>query len=90
MLKNFVHFYDLAQRAVDTGDVTWAKVSCISSLLAAEADESLQIRDSASDAIFQLSQMKFESPNTQSEEDINGKFDKIYNDIGETFRRMQE
>ena len=49
-----------------------------------------QIRDTASDAIFQLSQMKFESPNSQSEEDINGKFDKIYNDIGETFRRMQE
>jgi V-type H+-transporting ATPase subunit A len=34
--------------------------------------------------------MKFESPNTQSEEDIKGKFDQLYNEIGETFRRMQE
>ncbi|ORX37708.1 vacuolar membrane ATPase subunit A [Kockovaella imperatae] len=73
MLKNFVYFYDLSQRVIETGDVTWAK-----------------IRDSASDPIYQLSQMKFESPNTQSEEDITGKFDKLYNEIGETFRRMQE
>jgi V-type H+-transporting ATPase subunit A len=34
--------------------------------------------------------MKFESPNTQSEEEILGKFDGLYNEIGETFRRLQE
>lgn len=40
--------------------------------------------------MFKLSQMKFESPNMQSEEDIKGKFDQVYNEILETFRRMQE
>jgi len=40
--------------------------------------------------MYQLSQMKFESPNTQSESDITGKFDQIYNNIQETFRRIQE
>jgi V-type H+-transporting ATPase subunit A len=40
--------------------------------------------------MFKLSQMKFESPNTQSEEDITGKFDQLYNEIQETFRRLQE
>ncbi|WRT69708.1 V-type ATPase, A subunit [Kwoniella shivajii] len=73
MLKNFVAFYDQSQRAVETSDMTFAKV-----------------RDSAADVIFKLSQMKFESPNTQSEQDIQGKFDQLYNEIGETFRRMQE
>jgi len=49
-----------------------------------------QIRDSAGDVIYKLSQMKFESPNTQSEEEITGKFEALYNEIGETFRRLQE
>nr|XP_019009343.1 V-type ATPase, A subunit [Kwoniella pini CBS 10737]OCF48124.1 V-type ATPase, A subunit [Kwoniella pini CBS 10737] len=73
MLKNFVAFYDNSQRAVETSDMTFAKV-----------------RDSAADVMYKLSQMKFESPNTQSEQDIQGKFDQLYNEIGETFRRMQE
>ncbi|WVW86914.1 hypothetical protein I302_108969 [Kwoniella bestiolae CBS 10118] len=73
MLKNFVAFYDQSQRAVETSDMTFAKV-----------------RDSAADVMYKLSQMKFESPNTQSEQDIQGKFDQLYNEIGETFRRMQE
>jgi V-type H+-transporting ATPase subunit A len=40
--------------------------------------------------MYKLSQMKFESPNSQSEEDINGKYDQLYQEIQETFRRMQE
>lgn len=40
--------------------------------------------------MFKLSQMKFESPNSQSEEDIEGKFESLHNEIQETFRRMQE
>lgn len=40
--------------------------------------------------MFKLSQMKFESPNTQSEEEIQAKFDALHNEIGETFRRLQE
>ncbi len=43
MLRNFVAFHDAAQRAVASGDVTFAK-----------------IRESASDIMFKLSQMKFE------------------------------
>ncbi|OXM79007.1 V-type proton ATPase catalytic subunit A [Cryptococcus neoformans Bt63] len=49
-----------------------------------------QVRDATSDIMFKLSQMKFESPNTQSEEEIQAKFDALYNEIGETFRRLQE
>lgn len=49
-----------------------------------------KIRDSASDVIYKLSQQKFESPNTQSEQDITTKFDQLHNEIQETFRRMQE
>jgi len=73
MLRNFVGYYDLSQKAVESGDMTFAK-----------------IRDATTDIAFKLSQMKFESPNTQSEEDITGKFDQLYNEIQETFRRLQE
>lgn len=34
--------------------------------------------------------MKFESPNSQTEADITGKFETLNNEILETFRRMQE
>jgi V-type H+-transporting ATPase subunit A len=34
--------------------------------------------------------MKFEDPNEVSEEDMKAKFEALYNDISETFRRMQE
>ena len=47
MLRNFVAFHDAAQKAVASGDVTFAK-----------------IRDSASDLMFKLSQMKFEVCNS--------------------------
>jgi len=40
--------------------------------------------------MYKLSQMKFESPNTQSEADITAKFEQLNQEIQETFRRMQE
>ena len=40
--------------------------------------------------MYKLSQMKFESPNTQSEEDITGKFEQLHIEIQEAFRRLQE
>ncbi|BEI79519.1 hypothetical protein CcaverHIS002_0100480 [Cutaneotrichosporon cavernicola] len=49
-----------------------------------------KIRDSAADVMHKLSQQKFESPNTQTEQDITAKFDQLNNEIQETFRRMQE
>ncbi|GMK55043.1 hypothetical protein CspeluHIS016_0200990 [Cutaneotrichosporon spelunceum] len=49
-----------------------------------------KIRDSAGDVMFKLSQQKFESPNTQTEQDITTKFDQLNTEIQETFRRMQE
>lgn len=73
MLRNFVAYFDGCQRAVETEDLTFAK-----------------IRDSTSDIMYKLSQMKFESPNTQSEEDITGKFEQLHTEIQEAFRRLQE
>ncbi|TXT10346.1 uncharacterized protein COLE_04280 [Cutaneotrichosporon oleaginosum] len=73
MLKNFMAFNDAAQKAVESGELTFAKV-----------------RDAASDVMYKLSQQKFESPNTQSEQDMTTKFDQLHTEIQETFRRMQE
>ncbi|EKM55777.1 uncharacterized protein PHACADRAFT_28793 [Phanerochaete carnosa HHB-10118-sp] len=48
-----------------------------------------KIRDSASDLMFKLSQMKFESP-TQGKDSIKAKMDALYNEIQERFRQMVE
>jgi len=47
------------------------------------------IRDSASDLMFKLSQMKFESP-SQGEEPIREKLNQLHNEIQEKFRQLQE
>jgi V-type H+-transporting ATPase subunit A len=73
MLRNFVAYFDGCQRAVETEDLTFAK-----------------IRDATSDIMYKLSQMKFESPNSQSEDEIAGKFDQLHTEIQEAFRRLQE
>jgi len=48
-----------------------------------------QIRDSASDLMFKLSQMKFESP-SQGEGIIKEKLDNLHNEIQDKFRQMHE
>ena len=40
--------------------------------------------------MYKLSQMKFESPNTQSEDEISSKFDQLHTEMQEAFRRLQE
>jgi V-type H+-transporting ATPase subunit A len=53
-----------------------------------DADD--QIRDATSDVIFKLSQMKFEDPNSSSEQEIQGRLDALSKEIEETFRRINE
>ncbi|GJE97067.1 V-type ATPase [Phanerochaete sordida] len=48
-----------------------------------------KIRESASDLMFKLSQMKFESP-TEGKDSIKTKMDALYNEIQERFRQMVE
>ncbi|EJU05302.1 vacuolar ATP synthase catalytic subunit A [Dacryopinax primogenitus] len=48
-----------------------------------------KVRDNASDIMFRLSQMKFESP-SQGEEPIKKKYDALYNDIQDKFRQIME
>ncbi|EGN96132.1 hypothetical protein SERLA73DRAFT_59414 [Serpula lacrymans var. lacrymans S7.3] len=48
-----------------------------------------KIKDSASDLMFKLSQMKFESP-SQGQEPITQKLDALYTEIQDKFRQMVE
>ncbi|KAG5221755.1 H(+)-transporting V1 sector ATPase [Salix suchowensis] len=48
-----------------------------------------KIKDSASDVMFKLSQMKFESP-SQGKEPIKEKLDTLYSEIQDKFRQMAE
>ncbi|KAI9510371.1 V-type ATPase [Russula earlei] len=47
------------------------------------------IKDSASDIMFKLSQMKFESP-SQGKESVKGKLDTLHHEITEKFRTISE
>ncbi|KAK0502893.1 ATP synthase alpha/beta family, nucleotide-binding domain-containing protein [Armillaria luteobubalina] len=48
-----------------------------------------QIKDSAGDLMFKLSQMKFESP-SQGKEDVKSKLDALYVEIQDKFRQLAE
>ncbi|KAK0210407.1 ATP synthase alpha/beta family, nucleotide-binding domain-containing protein [Desarmillaria ectypa] len=48
-----------------------------------------QIKDSAGDLMFKLSQMKFESP-SQGKEDVKSKLDALYTEIQDKFRQLAE
>ncbi|KAJ7490035.1 ATP synthase alpha/beta family, nucleotide-binding domain-containing protein [Mycena galericulata] len=74
MLKCFVGFHDAAIRAVGQG----------------QGDITFaKIKDNASDLMFKLSQMKFESP-SQGKEPIVQKLDALYTEIQDKFRQMVE
>ncbi|KIL69539.1 hypothetical protein M378DRAFT_20929 [Amanita muscaria Koide BX008] len=72
MLRNFVGYHELAQRAVTQSDLTFVK-----------------IKDSTSDIMFKLSQMKFESP-SQGKESVKRNLDGLYADIQDKFRQLGE
>ncbi|EAU88427.1 endodeoxyribonuclease [Coprinopsis cinerea okayama7 len=48
-----------------------------------------KIKDSTSDLMFKLSQMKFESP-SQGKEDVKGKLDALYAEMQDKFRQLAE
>nr|GAT57572.1 TFP1p-H+-ATPase V1 domain 69 kDa catalytic subunit [Mycena chlorophos] len=74
MLKCFVGFHDAAIRAVSQSQGDITYA---------------KIKDSASDLMFKLSQMKFESP-SQGKEPIVEKLDALYSEIQDKFRQMAE
>ncbi|KAJ7632286.1 ATP synthase alpha/beta family, nucleotide-binding domain-containing protein [Roridomyces roridus] len=74
MLRCFVAFHDAAIRAISQG----------------QGDITFnKIKDGASDLMFKLSQMKFESP-SQGKEPIVQKLDALYTEIHDKFREMVE
>ncbi|KAF7295176.1 TFP1p-H+-ATPase V1 domain 69 kDa catalytic subunit [Mycena indigotica] len=74
MLKCFVGFHDAAIRAVSQS----------------QGDITFaKIKEGASDLMFKLSQMKFESP-SQGKEPIVQKLDALYTEIQDKFRQMAE
>lgn len=90
MLKNFVNYHDACARVVETTDMTYAKVSRGRRNHRRRELTLAQIRDATSDVVYKLSQMKFEDPNTSSEQEIQGKLDALSKEIEETFRRINE
>lgn len=75
MLRNFILFYDLAQKAVEkSGDVkiTWN-----------------HIRQSMGDTIYKITAMKFQDP-ADGEEAVVREYKKLYEEIRQAFHALEE
>jgi len=74
MLRNIIHFYNLSQRAVESGTVdkkvTWNL-----------------IKEQTGDVIYKVCSMKFENP-VDGQEHILGKFGSLKKEIEEKFRNL--
>jgi len=76
MMKNMIHFYDLARNAVEsTADseakVTWAV-----------------IREGCGDLLYKLSSMKFKDPVKDGEVQIKSDFEKLNEDLSQKFQQI--
>jgi len=75
MLRNFILFFDLAQKAVEkTGEtkITWN-----------------HIRQSMGDTIYKLTSMKFQNP-ADGEESVTREFAKLHEEVQQAFRALDE
>ncbi|XP_046596633.1 V-type proton ATPase catalytic subunit A-like [Neodiprion lecontei] len=79
MLKNIIGFYDMARSAVDA--VTTPTENRITWNM---------IRDAMRDILYRLTSMKFEDPGITGEENICMEFDRLYEDMVQAFRNLQD
>merc|ERR1712226_1385437 len=78
MMKNMIHFYDLARHAVDTTSESDKKVTWN------------VIRESMSQIMYQLSSMKFKDPVKDGEEKIKADYDELLENMQAAFRNLED
>lgn len=78
MLSNIIGFYNMAQQAVEKTSQSDNKITWAI------------IREQLSDSIHQLTRMKFENHYEIGENDVKIKFSKLYEDMQEAFRKLEE
>ena len=78
MLRNIMAFHDMAKRVIEA---------------TARKDNKItweNIRESKREIIYRLSAMKFMDPSNDGEDFINKEFDKLYKDIQQAFRLLED
>mmetsp|Transcript_1619 Transcript_1619/g.2725 ORF Transcript_1619/g.2725 Transcript_1619/m.2725 type:complete len:637 (-) Transcript_1619:180-2090(-) len=100
MLRNFMHFYDMARAAVDTsksgaGAAGGAAAPGAAAVAAAAGDSTGSsitfntIKDQMADLLYQLTSMKFADP-AEGQAALMAKFDKLQADITAAFRELED
>lgn len=78
MLKNIITFYNLAKYSVESTSHTEKKITWV------------QIKESLSDVLIQMSTMKFKDPNKEGEETIRNELEQLCEDIQQGFKNMED
>jgi V-type H+-transporting ATPase subunit A len=78
MMKNMIHFYDLARHAVDTTSESDKKVTWN------------VIKEACGDLLYQLSSMKFIDPVDDGEVSIKADFEKLNDELTQKFQTMAD
>jgi len=78
MMKNMIHFYDLARHAVDTTSESDKKVTWN------------VIKEACGDLLYQLSSMKFKDPVDDGEVSIKADFEKLNDELTQKFQTMAD
>jgi len=78
MMKNMIHFYDLARHAVDTTSESDKKVTWN------------VIKEACGDLLYQLSSMKFKDPVEEGEVSIKADFEKLNDELSQKFQTMAD
>lgn len=77
MLRNFIHFYTLANKTVEDSSKSENKITFS------------HIKDHTTDLLYRLTSMKFAEP-SDGEEAVTAKFDKIRDDLTAAFREIED
>merc|ERR1711892_709215 len=78
MMKNMIHFYDLARHAVDSTSESDAKVTWV------------VIKEACGDQLYKLSSMKFKDPVDDGEVNIKADFEKLNEDLTQKFQTLTD
>merc|ERR1711990_445829 len=78
MMKNMIHFYDLARHAVDSTSESDKKVTWN------------VIKEACGDLLYQLSSMKFKDPVDDGEVSIKADFEKLNDELTQKFQTMAD
>lgn len=95
MIRNFVAYYDAAQKAIESSDLTFARVrdetgDLMYALSQMKFEVRPFIRQGSASSLVGVTNMNFKQSPSQGKDAIMKALDKVYNDIHEKFAQLQD